>query len=840
MAPRSNDAHDGQAPAGQPMNAVILNGADTGSPQVDTLCAEVERQLAVQPCTVRSFHLKDFVIGHCLGEFDCWVKTPGRCRIHDEGQEIERAVHDADLLVLLTPVHFGGYSAQLKKAVDRLLPLVSPYFDKRADLTHHQHRYARMPRLVGIGWDAAPSPSRAALFSALVQSNALNLGSPGWGAVVVGDAPGAWAAPVAQALAAAALPGNASGTHEGATRALHEAMRAAPPALAGSVQQPMQTVQTVATVAILVASARPPGTSTSESLAHYLAQQLQRAGAQVQIVWATAFARDAASATRTAQQLAQADVLVVASPLYFDSLPYLGLLALEQVCAARRAMTPTQTPTNTASMTPTPRPPQRLVGLLNCGFPEPEQLRFALALLREFAAEAGYVFAGALPLGGGEAIHGRALESTGGMTRHVRAALDSAAAALARGGMVPDAASAEAAVQFIPAALFRLAGWWGWRTQAHAHHLRVKDLRAKPFDDIDDAAWQRLAASGRVPAHPLRVIEKIPECADCVTFVFDDPAHHGGGFEAGQYLTLEMPIAGQRVRRAYSLSGAPCDQQLSITVKRVPGGLASNWLHDHLMVGALVRCFGPSGSFTAGPRPGDGPRHLLLIAGGSGIVPLAVVAREVLHNEADAQVTLIYGSANLSRALFAAPLRHMAEVFAARFTLQFVFEAPPPLWTGVHGQLTPANLALCFKNLRLAAFERAMLCGPDGMRVAAQQALRAQGVEDARIVEESFVSPRQAQVPQEAQTATLQLPTGARDIVVAAGQTLLEATLDAGVPISFSCCSGGCGACRVHVTQNLHHVAVDEPNDISPENRARGDLPACWVRRRGPLGFVIG
>jgi ferredoxin-NADP reductase/multimeric flavodoxin WrbA len=798
------------------MQTVVLNGADLESPTVDALSAEVERQLANRHDTVRTFHLRDFAIGHCLGEFDCWVKTPGRCRIHDEGQEIERAVHDAELLVLLTPLRFGGYGPQLKKAVDRLLPLVTPYFEKRADLTHHQHRYERMPHIVAIGWDAAPSAARERLFHAFVESNALNLGSPAWGAALVGDDPGTWGEPVARALAASALPGNASASLEEATRVLHETMRAEPAALPFAARP---------TVAILVASARAPGTSTSESLARYLGQQLQRGGAKVQVVSATAFARDHANAERTARQLADADVLVVASPLYFDSLPYLGVLALQQVRDARHAERG--------------RRPARLVGLLNCGFPEPEQLRFALALLREFAREAGYSFAGALPVGGGEAIHGRPLDSTGGMTRHLRAALDDAAASLAWGEMVPAAASEQAARLFIPAPLFRLAGWWGWRTQAHAHHLRAKDLRAAPFDAIDDAEWQRMAASGRVPARPLRVIEKIPEGADAVTLVFDDPARHAGGFEAGQYLTLEMPIDGDRVRRAYSLSGAPCDAQLSITVKRVPGGLASNWIHDHLSVGALVRSFGPSGSFTPGPRPTAGPRRLLLIAGGSGIVPLAVIAREILHTERDAEVALIYGSASLARAIFAAPLRHLAEEYAPRFALQFVFETPPPGWAGAQGRLDTATLGACLQRIDLGAFQRAMLCGPDGMRAAARQALCEHGFPAERMAEESFTSPRRASVPRERQIATLLGSAGSQTLPVNDGQTLLEAALDAGVPISFSCCSGGCGACRVRITEHLDSVLLDEPNDISAEDCARGEVPACLVRLRGPVGFSI-
>ncbi len=324
-----------------------------------------------------------------------------------------------------------------------------------------------------------------------------------------------------------------------------------------------------------------------------------------------------------------------------------------------------------------------------------------------------------------------------------------------------------------------------------------------------------------------------------MTVVFDDPAGHSTDFEAGQYLTVELLINGERVRRAYSLSSAPGTRQFSITVKRVPGGVASNWIHDHLAVGALVRTFGPSGTFTAGPPPETGPRRLLLVAGGSGIVPLAVIAGRILDKEADAEVALIYGSASLERAIFATALGHLAEHHGPRFTLQFVFEVPPPGWAGEKGSLDPATLRRCLAHIELGAYQRAMLCGPDGMRLAARQTLQACGLPSDRIVEENFTSPRRADVPSATQMATLKNAAQSLTFAVERGRTLLEAALDAGVPISFSCCSGGCGACRVLITGQLENVVLDEPNELSPEARQRGAVPACLVRLRGPVEFSV-
>lgn len=794
------------------------------------LCAEVQTQCATalgDAGNVRVFHLAQYDIGHCLGEFDCWVKSPGRCRIHDEGQEIERAVHDAQLLVFITPIVFGGYSSLLKKAVDRLIPLVSPFFVKRHDLTHHQSRYSAAPRLVGIGFVqdrvADVEPGVAQLFSDLVQSNALNLNLPAWGAAAVsGDAPTSWAPAIAKALNSVAVPGNPSGSFEGAQRHLQRVIL--PQAFS-----PTQRIDHLPRVVLLAASGRAPGRSNSEAILRYLGNSLKAGGAEVNHVNASAFLRDGATARAHAQQCAEADILVIGSPLYVDSVSYPAVLAMEQIQAARAGL----------GRPGGKKQPPRFVVVLNCGFPEPEQLRFALDGARAFAHESGLHFAGGLAVGGGELIHGRDLEAMGGIAHRLRQALDASAASLLAGDCLPASACQQVATTFMPPALYRLMGGWGWRFRNLAQGFPLRDLRARPFDGMEDAQWQSLAAAGPLPAHPLRVVGKVPEATDAVTLLLEDPARHALQFEAGQYITLELPIGGDRVRRAYSLSGAPCDGQLSITVKRVPGGLASNWIHDHLAIDALVRSHGPAGQFTLAPRQTGAPRHVLLMAGGSGIAPLHAMARQVLATEPEARVCMIYGSRSLERCIFAARLSQLAEQHPQRFWLRYVFEVPPPDWTGATGQMDPATLGPLLQGIALDTVQQTMVCGPDGMRSAVRQTLAQHGVAREQVHEESFISPRRTEVPDVEQQATFVDAGRSRTFAVAVGHTLLESALDAGVPINFSCCSGGCGACRVRVTDGLANVVLDEPNTVRADQRAQGLLPACLVRLKGPCRFAI-
>ena len=113
----------------------------------------------------------------CRGCFSCWVKTPGRCIIQGDDQEaILRATAASDLVIWLTPITFGGYAPELKKALDRIIPVLLPFFIKIRGETHHPLRYPRQRRLLAIGTQKQEDADSEAVFRRLVRRNALNMG----------------------------------------------------------------------------------------------------------------------------------------------------------------------------------------------------------------------------------------------------------------------------------------------------------------------------------------------------------------------------------------------------------------------------------------------------------------------------------------------------------------------------------------------------------------------------------------------------------------------------------------------------------------------------------------
>lgn len=152
------------------------------------------------------------------------------------------------------------------------------------------------------------------------------------------------------------------------------------------------------------------------------------------------------------------------------------------------------------------------------------------------------------------------------------------------------------------------------------------------------------------PKHQYFVISKIVDHGEgvkCFTFVPDPKSStdHVAYFAPGQYLSVNLNIDGMPVTRAYSISSSPKmaeKGEIELTIKQVPGGLVSNWVHENWKVGTKVDTSGPLGTFTyEGLRDA---KTVIGIAGGSGITPFLSLSRAIADGDEDFQMILLYGS----------------------------------------------------------------------------------------------------------------------------------------------------------------------------------------------------
>lgn len=159
------------------MNAVILNG---GRANGQGAASRRIRDAAVREFqslgwTVKVFDLDGMTIKPCRGCFACWLKHPGTCAIQDDEEVYLRALVASDATVWITPVTFGGYSSTLKKALDRSIPILLPFFIKAHGEIHHPQRYEKRRKLLALGTLPAPDAESERIFRDLVHRNAINM-----------------------------------------------------------------------------------------------------------------------------------------------------------------------------------------------------------------------------------------------------------------------------------------------------------------------------------------------------------------------------------------------------------------------------------------------------------------------------------------------------------------------------------------------------------------------------------------------------------------------------------------------------------------------------------------
>lgn len=160
------------------MNVLVLNGERKNENTLNLVGEIVSRELTMNGWQAETILLWEKNIARCTGCFGCWVKTPGICVINDFGREVARLVVQSDLLILLAPVTFGGYSSELKKAMDRFAcPILLPFFMKIGDEVHHKARYKSLPNLIGIGTLPRPDEESERIFTDVVNRNSINLHS---------------------------------------------------------------------------------------------------------------------------------------------------------------------------------------------------------------------------------------------------------------------------------------------------------------------------------------------------------------------------------------------------------------------------------------------------------------------------------------------------------------------------------------------------------------------------------------------------------------------------------------------------------------------------------------
>jgi ferredoxin-NADP reductase len=262
--------------------------------------------------------------------------------------------------------------------------------------------------------------------------------------------------------------------------------------------------------------------------------------------------------------------------------------------------------------------------------------------------------------------------------------------------------------------------------------------------------WDRLPTRWDSDSDDVLICSQVRcETLDVKTFVFRAPEARAFVFEPGQFITVELDIDGECVNRCYTISSSPTrPHMLAITVKRVAGGIVSNWLHDNLIAGGTVRALGPAGAFTCARHPA---RKFLFLSAGSGITPLMAMSRTHYDLGEDRDIVFLHSARTPDDIIFERELALMA-ADQANFRTAFVCErrGARQAWHGVTGYL---NLPL-LKLITPDYLEREIfVCGPAPYMAAVRALLDEGGFDRKQYHEESFSFDTIAEVAAQLATA---------------------------------------------------------------------------------------
>ena len=328
-----------------------------------------------------------------------------------------------------------------------------------------------------------------------------------------------------------------------------------------------------------------------------------------------------------------------------------------------------------------------------------------------------------------------------------------------------------------------------------------------------------------VDYYPLKISRKVKEAEDCFSFYFSVPKEHESHFQyrPAQFLTFQFEIQGQTLVRSYSLSSSPfLNEPLRTTVKRVSGGVVSNYMIDHIQEGDTILSQIPLGEFYKPPKSLK-PGHYILFGAGIGITPLFSIIKTVLDSSDLDKVTLIYSNRDPESVIYKKELQEWETKHKERFSIHHIFSK-------TEGRLNKEKLSqlLTEETLKSSLF---YLCGPkDYMNMVSEFLIENQvnkeqiSTEDFKVVPIRGPKPDEnsifftASVAEEGEPEELKALIDGEEVTIPLNRekSLLEQLLDKGHDAPFSCTSGTCMTCMAKLkegkTFQLEEGILDEEN----------------------------
>ncbi|MCB1662984.1 MAG: phenylacetate-CoA oxygenase/reductase subunit PaaK [Pseudomonadales bacterium] len=339
----------------------------------------------------------------------------------------------------------------------------------------------------------------------------------------------------------------------------------------------------------------------------------------------------------------------------------------------------------------------------------------------------------------------------------------------------------------------------------------------------------------------LQIADVRPETdkAVCVSFEVPEDLADTFRFKQGQYITLETEINNEPVRRSYSICSGVFDKRLSVAIKRVEGGVFSNYANEHLKAGDTIKVMPPQGNFFVPVAP-EKARKYLFIAAGSGITPIISNIKTILQAEPNSLVTLLLGNQRSSTIMFRDQLSFLKNRYMTRFQWVNILSKEDQGSDLLSGRINNRKGGELNKRLiTIAEYDEYFICGPESMISEVSRGLRATGADESTIHYELFASSAEdarAIIERHHARAIKMAGKSSRVTIVADGRSsefeltadgenILDAGMAHGFELPYSCKGGVCSTCKAKLVSG--EVEMDITHGLEESEIANGFILTC-------------
>lgn len=343
--------------------------------------------------------------------------------------------------------------------------------------------------------------------------------------------------------------------------------------------------------------------------------------------------------------------------------------------------------------------------------------------------------------------------------------------------------------------------------------------------------------------HTLSVAEVRKETKDCVSIAFHIPPELAQAFSyiPGQYITIKKEIAGEELRRSYSICSGK-NEPFRVAVKKVEEGRFSSFANEQLKAGDNLEVMTPTGNFHVPLNP-DNKKTYVGFAAGSGITPLLSLLKDILETEPSSHFILFYGNRGIDSIIFREELENLKNKYLGRLSVHHILSRENLGSTLMNGRIDKTKCeSFCDTIFEPSSVDTFFLCGPEDMIVSAKNVLENRGVAPENIHYELFTTPSAAAArktvavartfdPEQQSKVTIKLDADSFDFNLPfSGDSILDAALKAGADLPYACKGGVCCTCRAKLTEG--EVDMEVNYALEPEEVEAGFILTCQAHPR--------